>query len=75
MALPFKNESYPLQGRSRDAAVARFLQIERRFERHQLFKQRYVESMNNFMEQGFLVPTNVTEAECAVQQQDRSKLY
>lgn len=48
VSLSFKSQNRPLFGLSRDIAVVRLHQLERRFERDAKYKQRYVESINLF---------------------------
>lgn len=49
--LPFKKERIPL-GRSRNIAVANFLQLERKFKRNPQYKALYVNAMEQYYKNG-----------------------
>ena len=56
VALPFKDGFPPSLGSSRYAAVSRLHQVENRFRRDPEYKRLYIKSMNNFIENKYMIP-------------------
>lgn len=75
VSLPFVDGTRPLLGKSRDIAISRLHQLERRFSRDESLKRRYIDSINKFIEKGFLKPTTTTEQQHAAKRADGSIGY
>jgi hypothetical protein len=58
--LPFKEDHTHL-GKSRDAAVRRFLRVEDRLSRNPRIKEEYAKNINEYLELGYLEPVSARE--------------
>lgn len=53
--LPFKSDKFPL-GKSRDIALARLFQMEKKFEKNAELKNKYIDCMNDYIKLGHMKP-------------------
>lgn len=60
--LPFKQQP-PLLGASRERAVARFLQVERRLASNQQLRDDYAECINEYLQLGHMHPVSTSETD------------
>lgn len=54
VALPFRSNSRPLMGNSRDIAISRLFQTERRFARDAKYRRRYIDGIGQLMKNGIM---------------------
>lgn len=59
--LPFKHKQAPMLGSSRDRAIARWLQVERKLSTNDQLRADYTKCLNEYVQLGHMHPINTTE--------------
>lgn len=72
--LPFKSAQSPL-GSSRDMAVNRFLQLERRFQRNDDFRRQYTDCIEEYITLNQMVPVSTNEDDHIIQGSEGKVCY
>lgn len=73
--LPFKNNQPPMLGPSRDRAVSRFLQIERKLSANDQLRTDYAKCINEYLQLGHMRPVTTTEAQHKITHPNGSVTY
>lgn len=74
VSLPFRMHSSTNLGCSRDAALSRFLQLERRFRKQPELQQQYCKAIQDYLNLGHLQKAGSLESDHAMQDSD-GKIY
>lgn len=72
--LPFKPGG-PILGRSRNIAIANFRQLEKKFKKNTIYKDRYVHAMNQYFKMGHAKPATKPERCYEIQNENGSSNF
>lgn len=73
--LPFTTPNPPLFGASRDRAVSRLLQMERKLSKNDQLRADYIQCLDEYIELGHMQPVPTTEDQLKVSLPDGSSAY